>query len=242
MPTVAHLKEFVQRAASLNTTDTTESALVDRWLNDAYQRAVGLTGVSTYASETVTVTDGAEQILVADYNPATTLGVVSVNGISVVAGAGSSSGRTLERIALTDLASRRSRSNLNTMDGPTHYAVRGDGTIELFPQAGGANVFAVDVELQPKELIATGTPTGTQELTPSAIPVHTHYEILANYAISQAFAYRGLSDKSSYFRSLYENGLNELRAWLNEQGGIMGPRVQVLRRFSTGQYQADQRW
>lgn len=241
MPTVADLKEFTMRASSLNTSDTTESALVMRFLNDAYGRALALSGSATYDA-TVTPTSGADVILRAAYTPATSLtqGTVGVRGIYLNSGTGAASGRQLQRVSVGDLLAYRTGMSVTSGTGPTMYAVRANGDIELYPATTG-EAFTIEMNNQPLTLVESA-PVSGQEITPSALPAFLHYEILANYAISQAFSYRGLSDKSSYFRSLYENGLSELRSWLNEQGGIMGPPVKMKRNRSSIGTQPDMRW
>lgn len=243
MASVSDLRDFVMRASSLNTSDSTEAALALRWMNDAYQRALALTGVRSYDAS-VTPDAGSDVILRSAYAPASSVaqGVSTVKHVFLNAGAGSATGRQLQRLSMEDLLRRRTADQTTTYDGPIFFAVRpSSGDIELFPATTSGNVFTVELELQPLVLVVSSATSG-QEDAPSALPPHTHYEILANYAISQAFAYRGLSDKSAYFRSLYENGLSELRNWIADQGGIMGPPVRVKRSSFGGQRQNDQRW
>ena len=241
MATVTELANFVTRCASLNTSDTAEQALVLTWLNNEYIKACAVGGIKTYDAS-VTPATGSDVILKAAYVPATTVsqGVAGVRQVFLAAGAGNAVGRELERVSVEEILRLRSEMVTTTYDGPVAYSVRGTGDIELYPSTAAGNVVVIEMELLPLVLVAS-SPTTSQEATPSSLPPQFHYDILANGAIAHALTYRGLGDRGSYFRQLADAGLGELRAWLSEQGGIMGPVVKVKRRRGLGG-QPDTRW
>lgn len=241
MPSVSDLSDFVMRVASLNTSDTTESTLVLRWLNNAYQRAVGLTGVFSYDSS-VSPSANSDVILKTAYSPASsvTQGVVSVRHVYLDYSGSGGTGRQLERVSLEELLRLRTSDQVSTYDGPLKFAVRGDGDIELWPATASGNVFTIETDLLPLTLVSSAPGSG-QESTPTAIPSMFHYDVLANPAIANAFEYRGLQAQAGYFRGLAQQGLRDLHSWLNEQGSITGPQVKVVRGNAV-QTMPDQRW
>lgn len=227
MATVAQLSEESLRIASLNTSDATEIALSLRFLNDAYVRAVGLTGVfDTDAS--VSPAANSDKIARTAYAPAASVsqGVVGVKAVWLNGSGGT--GRKLERKSMQDLIGLRATENVSPYDGPLYYAVRGNGDIELWPVTSSGNTFTIELEVMPPELVLTGAASG-QETTPSAILSMFHRSILLNYAVARLLQYRGLESRSQFFMAEHERGIRELREWINEQGSIQGPPVRVVR-------------
>lgn len=243
MATVSDLVTESMRIASLNTSNTTESALVLAWLNDAYVRAVGLTGVFSMDAS-VSPSTGSDRILRTAYAPATSVsqGVITVKNVWLNASSGIGTGRALERVSVNDLLEVRTVDQTGSTDGPQKYAVRGNGDIELWPVTGASNTLTVELDVSPLVLV-TGAPGSGQESTPTAILPMFHRSILSNYAIAKALQYRGLESRAAYFMGEHDKGMNELREWLTDQGGIMGPPVQVRRRSITGRFRyPDERW
>lgn len=231
------------KIASLNTSNTTETAMVLRWLNDGYQRAVGMTGVFGMDAS-VSPSTGSDRIQRTSYAPATSVsqGVVTVKNVWLNRITSSSgTGRQLERVSVDEILRLRSVDSVSSYDGPLKYAVRGNGDIELWPVTASGNQFTVELDVLPLELVASGASSG-QETSPSAFPSMFHRTVLANYAIARALQYRGLDPRAQYFMGEYENGVRELRAWLTEQGGVMGPRVRVRRTADGWTRYPDQEW
>ena len=236
MPTVAQLQTEAANIASLNTSNATEAALILGWLNDAYLRAVGLTGAFDM-DVSVSPSAGTETILRSDYTPATTVGQgvhrvrdIWLNGQST----GSGTGRRLMREAVEDVIGKRAADTVAPYDGPLMYAIRGNGDIELWPVTSNGNTLTLEIDSRPKELVASGATT-SQETTPTAIDAVFHRTILLNYAVAMALRYRGLETRSQFFMGEHERGMKELSEWLNEQGGIMGTPIRVRRRRDVGE-------
>lgn len=223
MATVAQLQEEALRFSSLNTSDATETGLALRFLNEAYMRAVGLTGATSMDVD-VTVVAGADRIIRSAYAPVTSAsqGVLTVRSVYVK----DADGYPLQRRGIDDILLLRSAESL-VGDEPAVFAVRGNGDIEFWPASTGGTM-TVEMDNLPLELVASAAGSG-QETTPTAIPALFHRSVLLNFAIARLMQYRGLEQRSQFFMGEHERGMDELQGWLNDQGGIMGPPVRVRR-------------
>lgn len=239
MATVTELRSHVQRVASLNTSDATEAALVLAWLNDGYARALGNSGAYNRIT-TYTPASAATTIAAASYigGVAITQGTVGVSGVYRNLNTSGGQGAALKRVSLDEI-SRLRALNATSSDGPATFSVRAStGAIELWPAANGTDVITIEMTMYPMQL-AIAAATG-YEATPTAIPVQFHYDLLANFALARAFEYRGDISRAQYHRQQSENSMGELAMWINEQGGIMGPDVKVIRNRSVSNMQPGQ--
>lgn len=223
MATVAQLQEEALQLSSLNRSDTAEQALALRFLNEAYERAVGMSGASSTSVE-VGPAAGSETIVRSEYEP--TEAPVTVRSVLLAGTLGS--GRALQRRAVQDVIRLRATEGVQPYDGPLAFAVRGNGDIELWPAATGDNTLVVEMDVSPPELVASGATSG-QEETPSAILPLFHRSLLLNFAVARLLQYRGLEGRGQFFMAEHERAMTELAGWLNEQGGIMGPPIRVRR-------------
>lgn len=237
MATVSDLINHTMRVSSLTTSNASETALVLGWLNDAYQRAVGRTGASTRTIP-ISPANNVSVLVRATYQPSDA-DFNTVKGVFV--GVSSDQGRKLTEVGMPEIDRLRASSTTVSTQGPVYFSARGNGDIELWPVTAGSAPITIEVEMQPPVLVVSAPGTG-QESTPRSIPPMFHYDVLAGYAIARAHEYRGLTDKATYFRGQHEGGLKELDEWLNDQGGIMGPEVLLIRERSGVGVQRDQNW
>lgn len=223
MATVGELQAHVQRVASLNTSDAAEAAMVIAWLNEAYRQSMAKTG-RMVGLLFVTFTAESEYLARADYAAATP----TTGGVTTVKSVVSGTGGTLRRVNLETILSKRSVAAVSANTEPQLYCPLPNDDIELWPSAASGTELTLEVEHAPLTLVASGAASG-EETTPSAMPTHFHYDLLGNFAIARAFEYRGDMTRAQYFRTMYQQGMQELQAWINEQGGVNGPAV-VLKR------------
>lgn len=228
MATTAELKNHVQRVASLNTADTAEGVLVERWLNEAYKRALAQTG-QLIGLKYLTATTDTEYIYRTDYNTPGTYD----SGVAGVKSIASDTGGALERTSLDRILDLRARQPLSSTAEPTMFCALPNDDIELYPALKQGSGITIQVELLPLTLVTTTPDPEFEENEPTQLPVQFHYDLLANFALARAFEYRGDLTRAGYFHNAAGSAMSELQQWISEQGGIMGPRVRVVRRVQT---------
>lgn len=191
----------------LSTSDNTELALIDQWINDGVAYVVGET------KSKVAVATAALTASVGNYTLDTN--ILRVLWIET------SEGNELQPSDPLEIQQRRLNA---AADNARRYAVEGGNLLMVFPTPSATSTLTIYYVPRPATLTAGSD-------TPTEIPAE-HHRVVTLYALWQGADYD--DDQSSAqgerYQQLFEQGLAQMRGRLNRKRGRRLPPAQVSSR------------
>lgn len=217
--TLAQFRTAVSRAVGLSTSTTSDTDLIDLWVNQGIVDFLKRTQIHKRLLSMTLTADEPEYTLDTD--------ILSVEKLWID-GSGSTQDRPLER---TSAARIFEMQLFQTADiGPIYYALEGAHLLLLHPAPGSSSDTLKGVYVpRPTAISATaGSPSATAN---GGIPDEYHplIEAYAKWKAGEAEEHKP-SDFGLKWHAEYEQGIGRVRAELNRKTGVMGAPARVGRR------------